>query len=116
MSMQGFVDLAKKCLIVVLVSGIVFYALIMLSYSLGFTPASILLKSAPASYMFGLPISAIVAFGIVALLDTLAPAGKDASGKLEFKAFGLTFSGPAGPVTLWVAVYLTLVGSMQIVK
>jgi hypothetical protein len=63
--------------------------------------------------MFGLPISAVTAFAVVSLLEQLAPA---TSGKMEFKAFGLHFSGPAGPVTLWVVVYLVLVASMKIVE
>jgi hypothetical protein len=116
MSMQSFVEGSKKCLVIISIAGIAFYALVMLAYSFGFNPSHELLSSGPASYMFGLPISGVVAFAVVALLDTLSPASKDASGKLEFKAFGLTFSGPAGPVTLWIAVYLTLVASMQIVK
>jgi len=116
MSMQSFVETAKKCLVVISVAGIAFYAVVMLTYSFGFSPSRELLSSGPAPYMFGLPISGVIAFAVVALLDTLSPPSRDASGKLEFKAFGLTFSGPAGPVTLWIAVYLTLIASMQIVK
>ena len=116
MSMQSFVEGSKKALVVISVAGVAFYALAMLAYALNFPPAVELLSLSPPSFMFGLPISGLIAFAIVALLDTLSPATKDASGKLEFKAFGLTFSGPAGPVTLWIAVYLTLVGSIQWVQ
>ena len=115
MSMKNFVDATKKCVVVISVAGVAFYALALLGYALGVAPAEALLKTGKPSYMFGLPISAAIAFAIVALLDTLAPASTDTSGKLEFKAFGLTFSGPAGPVTLWISVYLTLIASMQIV-
>jgi len=116
MSMQSFVNGTKKVLVFISIVGIAFYALAMLTYSFGFAPSRELLSSGPASYMFGLPISGVVAFAVVALLDTLSPAATGTPGKLEFKAFGLTFSGPAGPVTLWIAVYLTLIASMQIVK
>jgi hypothetical protein len=41
--------------------------------------------------------------------------GKDVASKVSFKAFGLEFSGPAGPVTLWVLCYLALVGSVRLI-
>ena len=116
MSMQGFVEGTKKCVVIISVAGVAFYALALLAYALGFAPAELLLKTGKPSYMFGLPISGAIAFAIVCLLDTIAPATKDASGNIEFKAFGLAFSGPAGPITLWIACYLTLIASMQIVS
>lgn len=114
--MEDFVNVSKKGLVAVLILGIMFYALAMFAFALRFQPAVDLLTSASGPYTFGLPICAVAAFGVVALLDTLTPAGQADGSKLEFKAFGLTFSGPAGPVTLWIAVYLTLVGSMQLVR
>ena len=117
MSMDRFIQLTKQGVVVVLVIGLVVYAVLMLLYALDLSAtATKLMTSGKPSYMFGLPISAITAFAIVSILERLAPSAKDEKGKLEFKAFGLTFSGPAGPVTLWVVVYLTLVASMQIVK
>jgi hypothetical protein len=110
--MDRFVDGIKGILIVMLVPGITIYGLFMLVYAFAWSEtATKLMKSGDPSYMFGLPISAVAAFGVVALLDRFAPATEDASGKLEFKAFGLTFSGPARPVTLWVIVYLVLIAS-----
>jgi len=91
------------------------YALAMLANAFHCPFFKNLFKDGTERFMFGLPISGVVAFAIVALLDTIFPATKDSSGKLEFKAFGLTFSGPAGHVTLWIAVYLTLVSSIRII-
>lgn len=34
--------------------------------------------------------------------------------KLSFKAFGLEFTGPAGPVSLWVICYLAMAASMKL--
>lgn len=53
---------------------------------------------------FGLPFSAIASFGVVALLESTGN-GNDTAGNLSFKAFGLDFNGPAGPVTLWLLCF-----------
>lgn len=116
MTMKEFVQRANQVLVVLAIGGVVTYAAMMLLYVCGLEPAHTLLATPPAFYMFGLPISGVVAFAIVALLNTVSPAKEDEKGRLAFKAFGLEFSGPAGPVTLWVAVYLTLIASMQLVK
>ena len=116
MDMKGFIRDAKVILISLSILGVAIYGITMLAYLFKFSPAVALLDSAARSYTFGLPICAAIAFAIVAILDTVSPAKSDGSGKLEFKAFGLTFSGPAGPTTLWIVVYLTLVASIQIVK
>src|SRR5690606_24089497 len=92
----------------------VVYAVLMLAYVRGQNRAVKLLSKKPA-YTFGLPISGLVAFAIVVLLDTLSP-GSDANGVLEFEAFDLTFSGPAGPVALWLVCYLSLVVSIRLVS
>jgi len=109
-----FINVVKQGVIALLVLGIFLYGIFMLLYAIGWPPFVVaLMTSAKPSYMFGLPICAVTAFGVVSLLERLAPA---APGKMEFKAFGLTFSGPAGPVTLWVVVYLVLVASMKIIE
>jgi hypothetical protein len=143
--LNGFINLARVILVFILVAGIMIYALMMLRYALigPVKRQKTLLASAPPVYMFALPISAVTAFGVVALLMTLAtgkpsyentrsadaasavsppaqPANKDKdkekdAEKLTFKAFNLEFSGPAGPVTLWIVIYLTLVASIRIV-
>ncbi len=52
----------------------------------------------------GLPFAAGVAFCLVTVLEIR-------SGKVEFKAFGLDFTGPSGPVVLWVLCFLAMVGA-----
>jgi hypothetical protein len=112
-----FIKIIRGILVSVLVIGIFVYALFMLLYALGWSEtAKRLMTSGDPAYMFGLPTSGVTAFAVVSLLETLSPTSTDQSGKMEFKAFGLTFSGPAGPVTLWVTVYLVLIASMRLVK
>lgn len=141
--LNGFIEVARASLVFILVAGILVYAVFMLVYACKKPEErkNTLLASAPPVYMFALPISAVAAFGVVALLMTLAtgkpsyenirsadaasavappaqPANKDKekdADKLTFKAFNLEFSGPAGPVTLWIVIYLTLVVSIRIV-
>lgn len=64
------------------------------------------------SYVFGLPISAATAFGIVMIFDIVSPFKKEGE-SLSFEAFGAKFSGPAAPATIWVVCYLVLVASMR---
>ncbi len=116
MTVREFVQRANQTLVVLAIVGVVIYALMMLAYVFKWEPVHTLLSTPPAFFMFGLPISGVVAFAIVALLDALSPAKQDEKGLLAFDAFGMAFSGPAGPVTLWIAVYLTLVASMRLVK
>lgn len=111
--MDKFINAAKQGVIAILLVGILLYAVFVLLYALGGPPFVVaLMTSTKPIYMFALPICALTAFAVVCLLEQLAPSE---SGKMEFKAFGLTFSGPAGPVTLWVVVYLVLVASIKLV-
>lgn len=68
-----------------------------------------LVKKWPA-HAFDLPMSGIAAFAIVSLLRGAT------GGSLEFTAFGLQFTGPAGPTTLWVVVFLSIVVSFKLLK
>jgi hypothetical protein len=114
--MNRFINTVRIILTGLLTLGIVIYAILVLFYALGWWQrATDLLTSAPRAYMFALPICAIAAFGVVGLLQSLATGDKPADEKLSFTAFGLEFTGPAGPVTLWVVVYLVLVCSMRLV-
>lgn len=119
LKLEDFIGSIRVILISILVLGIVLYAILMLLYVFDIRPGSVILKSASPSYMFALPICAIAAFGIVSVLDVLTSqvgTGQNGQlGSLAFKAFGLEFNGPAGPVTLWIVVYLTLVCSIRII-
>ena len=106
-TMEKFVTLFKQLTIVSFVAGAGAYGVMLLLYLLNVQEVRDLFNSKPA-YTFGLPLSGFAALGIVTLLSQAV------DGKVEFKAFGLQFTGPAGPVTLWILCYWTLVGSLKI--
>jgi hypothetical protein len=58
--------------------------------------------------LVGLPVAATVSFAIVVLFYTRF------HGQLEFKVFGLSFSGPGAPVMLWIACLLSFVTAIAI--
>jgi hypothetical protein len=56
-------------------------------------------------YVVGTPVSCMVAFIVLG-------AFRATSGPIQFKALGFEFQGAAGPVVLWLVVYLGCVGGM----
>jgi|SRR6516165_4330342 hypothetical protein len=72
--------------------------------------------TASAAQNVGLPCAAISAFAIVAALLRAFPPSTDASGQLELKAFGLEFSGPSGPITLWLMCFLGFVLALKLLR
>ncbi len=64
----------------------------------------------------GIPCAAISAFAIVAVLLKAFPSSSDASGQLAFKVFGLEFSGPSGPITLWGMCFLGFVVALKLLR
>jgi hypothetical protein len=71
------------------------------------------LLSAPAQNI-GLPCAAISAFAIVAILLRAFPPSATGSGDFSFKAFGLEFNGPSGPITLWLICFLAFVVALRL--
>jgi hypothetical protein len=63
----------------------------------GYGEGPIIFQHFPA--VVGLPMVAGLAFLIVILLP-------QAYGRIEFKVFGLSFKGAAGPVVLWLLCFL----------
>jgi len=61
----------------------------------------------------GLPASAVGSFCIVIVFWGLFPPVKTQEG-IALELFGLGFTGPTGPVTLWVACFLSFVFSIKI--
>ena len=111
-----FFSTLKQGVAALFVLGLMVYALLLGLYAVNPSWSPEFMRNASKSqYIFGLPLSGITAFAIVCVLERISPAGRGDDGKLSFKAFGLEFSGPAGPVTLWVVCYLVLVASMRIV-
>ena len=71
--------------------------------------------SAPAQNI-GAPCAAMAAFSIVAILLRAFPPASNAEGLLAFKAFGLEFSGPSGPITLWLMCFLGFVFALKLLR
>jgi hypothetical protein len=122
-TMNATFEIFKSAIILLFFLGIIIYSCLMLVYVLqacsawrgGSKAVVALLDNGGAGYTFGLPLCAVTAFAIVCVLERLSPSTAS-DGKLEFKAFGAVFSGPAGPVTLWVVCYLTLVASTMMIS
>ena len=64
----------------------------------------------------GLPCAAISSFAIVAVLMTAFSKSSDAASALQFKAFGLEFTGPSGPITLWLLCFLGFVFALKLLR
>jgi hypothetical protein len=64
----------------------------------------------------GVPCAAISAFAIVAVLLRAFPPSTGAAGQIELKAFSLEFSGPSGPITLWLMCFLGLVFALRLLR
>jgi len=64
----------------------------------------------------GLPCAAISAFAIVAILMKAFSTCSEGASSLEFKAFGLEFTGPSGPVTLWLLCFLGFAGALRLLR
>jgi hypothetical protein len=72
-------------------------------------------QTAPAQNI-GLPCAAISAFAIVAILLRAFPPSPNENGAFSFKAFGLEFSGPSGPITLWLICFLAFVVALKLLR
>jgi len=70
------------------------------------------LTSHPAQNL-GIPCATIAAYAIVA---ALLKSSVETSGQLVFKAFGLEFTGPAGPITLWLMCFLAFVFAIRLLR
>ena len=55
----------------------------------------------------GVPAAAIAAFALVTVFWKLFPPPK--GGELQIRVFSLVFSGPSGPIGLWIACFLSFV-------
>jgi hypothetical protein len=118
-----------KAFLSVFVAGVMFYGLVLLGLIL--PPTRCFAQQVLGFNLFysvGLPVSAIGAAGIVGVFWWLfgpqsnvhtpvdEKSGERTEKPISIKVFGLEFSGPAGPITLWLACFLALVGSMVLVS
>ena len=109
MKFEPFNNIMKEGIVSVFFLGLIVYSGLIAVFALKQDWAPKFMTEAEnGMHVFGLPICAIAAFAIVCVLEKFAPATRNEEGKLEFKALGLTFSGPAGPASLWVVCYLNI--------
>jgi len=64
----------------------------------------------------GIPASAFAAFVIVSVLWHVFPPDKSSNGPVQLKFFGMEFTGPAGPISLWIACFLSLILAVNQLK
>ena len=59
-------------------------------------------------FIAGLPMAVVAAFGIAAYFDVVT------DGPIEVSFWGIALKGPAGPVMLWVLVFISIVSAIKI--
>jgi hypothetical protein len=64
----------------------------------------------------GYPICAAASFAGVWLLMLVFPLDKTTSGALSLKFVGIEFTGPAGPVTLWLVGTIILAAGIKLLR
>ena len=69
----------------------------------------------PAQNLGG-PCAALSAFAIVAVFMKLFPSQSDTGGEIQLKVFSLEFSGPSGPITLWLMCFLGFVAAIKLLR
>ena len=118
--MNGVVSFAPAIAVFVTAAGLLCYSVALLlaaffseTTGVGAATRKWFLDSPAAN--IGIPCSAISAFAIVAVLLRAFPP-TDEKGSLTFKAFGLEFTGPSGPITLWLMCFLAFVFAMQLLR
>ena len=121
MDTEKLMDTIKQGVVALFFLGIFGYAMLLVLYILNVVQwfdsgALKIFAEKSDKLVFGLPISGMTAFAIVCVFERLASGTENKAEKLSFKAFGLEFSGPAAPATLWIVCYLAIVGSMQMVS
>ena len=63
----------------------------------------------------GIPCAAVGAFGVVALLLHVFPPEQQ-EGAIKIKFFGAEFTGPAGPITLWLLCFLAFIAAVKVLR
>lgn len=64
----------------------------------------------------GIPTAAMSAFAIVAVLWRHFQPEAGAGKQLSLKVFSLEFSGPSGPITLWLMCFLGFVAALKLLR
>jgi hypothetical protein len=61
----------------------------------------------------GIPCSALAAFVVVSTLWAAFPP-KKTDGQMQVKILGLEFTGPSGPISLWVVSFLAFILAIRL--
>ncbi len=69
----------------------------------------------PAQNLGG-PSAALSAFAIVAVFMKHFPPQSDSGGEIQLKVFSLEFSGPSGPITLWLMCFMGFVAAIKLLR
>jgi hypothetical protein len=107
---KSVIEFLNNVVLCVLVLGAICYAVMLLTTAI--SPASVTsfkeMIDNDYRVKIGLPVAAIGCYGIVVFLLRIFPPEQNNAEKLQMKFAGLEFTGPAGPVTLWVVCFLTI--------
>ncbi len=121
---ETYLGCVSNIAIVMCLLGLFFYAMALFlaafasarKGSLGFRLKEWLMSS-PAQHI-GIPCSAVAAFAIVAALLKAFPTPPQTAEKtaLALNAFGMEFTGPSGPITLWLLCFLGFVIALKLLR
>ena len=114
---QLAVDLADIVLALMVTGLVVYLIAVFLSYLADFKWLSEFHRAIAASEAMsvGIPCAAVGAFGVVALLLHVFPP-EHQGGTIKIKFFGAEFTGPAGPITLWLLCFLAFVVAVKVLR
>jgi hypothetical protein len=102
--------------VLLLVAGLLVYAAFLIkAFWLGDTEKRKTLDQ-NLSANVGIPGSAFAAFGVVVVLYLAFPPEKLPSGEIKISAFDLSFTGPSGPVLLWVVCFLSFIAALKVLR
>lgn len=103
------IELLNTILLTILVLGVLIYGIMLVIGTLGWSGVPIgFMESLKPNYTvkIGLPIAAMASYGIVVFLLRVFDQN-GSGGQLTMKFAGMDFTGPAGPVTLWMMCFLS---------
>ena len=120
MSMHETVHTALSAIILLALAGVVVYGLVLLAGLFGADEGlggkiRRAIRQNP-ELGIGVPCAAIGALALVAAMLKAFQRDAEDTGTLSFTAFDMQFSGPSGPVTLWVISFLSIVAAIRLLR
>jgi len=120
MSISETVHFALSILILLALVGVVVYGIVLLIALFGAEEGfggklrTFIHKSPDLSV--GIPCAGIASVALVATMLKAFMQNGGEGGNLQIVAFDMQFSGPSGPVTLWVVCFLAIVGAIRMLR